>query len=333
MKKILALVLVLVLALSITATALGEGYKIGFSDIYLTPSWMQQMKGMLDTRVEYWKEAGVLDDLYLANANGDNSKQIADIQNMTAEGYDAIIIIAGSSTALNNAVDEAMSKGVVVVNTNSLVTTKVTSVLATSDEEYGATCAQWLCDELGGKGKIIVFSGPTGVSTSDLRQKGAESVLANYPDIEIVTVLNSEYNEAPALEAITPVLDAYEFDGILALGGSQASASLKALIESGRAMVPITGENYNAFVKLWAEQLDAGFSSIAVGEPNWEGALALDLCIKILNGEEYKDNYQLERPVVTNENIHDFIPNDLPDDYYLCDPLTDEQYVSMLAVE
>ena len=188
-------------------------------------------------------------------------------------------------------------------------------------------------DEMGGKGKIIMFSGPAGVATSDLRQKGAESVLANYPDVEVVTTLNSEYNEAPALEMITPVLDAYEFDGILALGGSLACASLKALVESGHDMVPITGENYNGFVKLWYDQLENGFSSIAIGEPNWEGALALELCVKILNGEDYAANYQLSRPVITNDNIADYIPNDLPDDYYLCDPLTDEEYVSMLAVD
>lgn len=333
MKKIFAVLLTLVMVLSFGAIASGEGYKIGFSDIYLTPSWMQQMKGMLETRAEYWKEKGVLDELYLANANGDNSKQISDIQNMVAEGYDAIIVIAGSATALNNAVDEAMDKGVVVVNTNSLVTTDVTSVLATSDEEYGETCAKWLCEKLGGKGKVIVFSGPAGVATSDLRQKGAEAVLAQYPDIEVVTTLNSEYNEAPALEMITPVLDAYEYDGILALGGSLACAALKATIENGHPMVPITAENYNGFVKLWYENLDAGFSSIAIGEPNWEGALALDLCIKILNGEEYKEHYVLERPVITNENIAEFIPNDLPDDYYLCEPLTDEQYVEMLNVK
>ena len=102
MKKILALVLTLVLAFSISATALGEGYKIGFSDIYLTPSWMQQMKGMLDTRVDYWKEKGVISEFTLANANGDNSKQIADIQNMVAEGYDAIIIANGSRPLVPN---------------------------------------------------------------------------------------------------------------------------------------------------------------------------------------------------------------------------------------
>ena len=333
MKKFLVLVLTLVLALAACTTVLGEGYRIGFSDIYLTPSWMQQMKEMLDERTAYWQEKGVIEEVYLANANGDNSKQISDIQNMVAEGYDAIIVIAGSATALNNAIDEAMEKGVVVVNTNSLVTTDVTSVLATSDEEYGDTCARWLCEELGGKGKIIMFSGPAGVATSDLRQQGAEKVIAEYPDIEVVTVLNSEYNEAPALEMITPVLDAYEYDGILALGGSLACASLKALVESGKPMVPITGENYNGFVKLWYENIDAGFTSIAVGEPNWEGALALDLCIKILNGEEYSDYYQLTRPVITNDNIDQYVPNDIPDDYYLCDPLTDEEYVTMLEVK
>lgn len=333
MKKFLALVLTLAVVLSVSSVAFAEGYKIGFSDIYLTPSWMQEMKEMLDTRTAYWKDKGVVDELYLANANGDNSKQIADIQNMTADGYDAIIIIAGSATALNNAVDEAMAKGVVVVNTNSLVTTKCTSVLATSDEEYGATCAQWLCDKLEGKGKVIMFSGPAGVATSDLRQKGAESVLAKFPDIEIVTTLNSEYNEAPALEMITPVLDSYQFDGILALGGSLACASLKAVVESGRDMVPITGENYNGFVKLWSDNIDKGFSAIAVGEPNWEGALALDLCVRILNGEKYNENYLLDRPVITNENIAQYVPNDFPDDYYLCDPLTEDQYETMLAVK
>ncbi len=332
MKKVLALVLSLTMILGLAA-AYADGYKIGFSDIYLTPSWMQEMKDMLDERVEFWKAQGKLDELYLANANGDNSRQIADIQNMTAEGYDAIIIIAGSATALNNAVDEAMAKGVVVVNTNSLVTTKVTSVLATSDVEYGETCANWLIEQLGGKGKIVLFSGPSGVSTSELREKGARDALAKYPDIEIVTTLNSEYNEAPALEVVMPVIDAYDFDGILALGGSLASASLKGMIESGKPMVPITGENYNAFVKLWAENIDNGFSSIAVAEPNWEGALALDLCIKILDGEKYSENYELSRPVITNENIGEYVPNDFPDDYYLISNLTDEEYKAMLEVK
>ncbi|MEG0126965.1 MAG: hypothetical protein RR816_12895, partial [Clostridia bacterium] len=73
MKKFLALVLTLAVVLSVSSVAFAEGYKIGFSDIYLTPSWMQEMKEMLDTRTAYWKDKGVVDELYLANANGDNS--------------------------------------------------------------------------------------------------------------------------------------------------------------------------------------------------------------------------------------------------------------------
>ena len=71
MKKFLVLVLTLVLALAACTTVLGEGYRIGFSDIYLTPSWMQQMKEMLDERTAYWQEKGVIEEVYLANANGD----------------------------------------------------------------------------------------------------------------------------------------------------------------------------------------------------------------------------------------------------------------------
>lgn len=308
------------------------GYKIGWSTIYLTPSWMQQTKGMLDERAEYWKEKGVVSEYTIANANGDTSMQISQIENMISQGYDAIILIAGSSTALNPVVEKCAEQGVVVVNIDSLVTTdKVTSTINTSATEYGEVCAQWMADKLGGKGKIIMFSGPAGVQVSDERQSGAESILANYPDIEVVTTLNSEYNEAPALEIINPVLDANpDIDGILALGGAQASASLKAMQEKG-INVPLTGENYNAFLKNWADLQDEGFTSIALGQPNWLGVLAMDQCIRILNGEDYEKDIIVPIPQITDDNLSEFVPNDMPDDGYPVADITEEDIAEFLA--
>ena len=94
----------------------GQGYKIGWSTIYLTPSWMQQTKGMMEDRIEYWKEQGVVSDFTIANANGDTAQQIAQIENMISQNYDAIVVIAGSSTALNNVIDKAYDKGIVITN-------------------------------------------------------------------------------------------------------------------------------------------------------------------------------------------------------------------------
>ena len=154
------------------------GYKIGWSTIYLTPSWMQETSGLMDACIEKYKAEGVISDYTIANADGDTSVQISQIENMIAEGYDAIILDAGSSDALNQVVEKATSQGVIVVNFDSLVTTdKVTCRIGTSDVEYGRLCAQWLVDTLGGKGNIIVFSGPAGVAVSDGREKGAMEIL------------------------------------------------------------------------------------------------------------------------------------------------------------
>lgn len=303
------------------------GYKVAWSTIYLTPSWMQQTKDMFETRAEKWKSEGVISKYTIANANGDTSQQIAQIENLIAQDYDALILIAGSSTALNTVVEKAYNSGMVIVNMDSLVTTdKVTSKINTSQVEYGELCAEWMMESINGKGKIIVFNGPAGVSVSDERNRGAKKILSAYPDIEVVAELNSEYNEGPAMDVIMPALDANsDIDGIIALGGSLASASLKAVQSKDMDLLPITGENYNAFLKGWHGLISEGFSSIAVGQPNWLMKLSVDQCIRALQGKEVNPNIIVPIPIITNGNIDDFVPNDFADDGYPVSDITEEE--------
>lgn len=308
------------------------GYKIGWSTIYLTPSWMQETSGLMDACIEKYKADGVIGSYSIANADGDTSVQISQIENMIAEGYDAIILDAGSSDALNQVVEKAVSQGVIVVNFDSLVTTdKVTCRIGTSDVEYGKLCAQWLIDTLGGKGNIIVFSGPAGVAVSDGREKGAMEVLEQNPDINIITTLHSEYNSAPAMEVLNPVLDANEVDGICALGGSLASASLTAVLDKGLDMIPICGENYNGFLRQWSDLVDDGFESFAVCQPNWLGVLAVEQSIRILNGEDYDQDVVVPIPAIDNNNLSEFVPNDYSDDWYPIADITEDQIQKYLT--
>lgn len=310
----------------------GGGYKIGWSTIYLTPSWMQETNGLMEEYVEQYKQSGVISEYTVANADGDTSTQISQIENMIAEGYDAILLDAGSSDALNQVVEKAVDEGIVVVNFDSLVTTdKVTCRIGTSDEEYGRLCAQWLVDTLGGKGDIIVFSGPAGVAVSEGREKGAMAVLEENPDINIITTLHSEYNSAPAMEVLNPVLDANEIDGICALGGSLASASLTAVLNKGIDLIPICGENYNGFLRQWSDNVDNGFESFAVCQPNWLGILAIEQSVRILNGEEYEQDVTVPIPTINNDNLSDFVPNDYSDDWYPIADITAEQIEEYLT--
>lgn len=315
-----------------SAAAAGTGYKMGWSTIYLTPSWMQETSGLMDTRINMYKQSGVISDYTVANADGDTSTQISHIENMIAQKYDAIILDAGSSDALNEVVKKATDAGIIVVNFDSLVTSDaVTCRIGTSSEEYGAQCAEWLCKTLNNKGNIIVFSGPAGVAVSDDREKGAMGVLEKYSDIKIITTLHSEYNSAPAMEALSPVLDANQVDGICALGGSLASASLTTVVNKGIDLIPICGENYNGFLKTWAGLVDKGFQSFAVCQPNWLGTLAVEQCVRILNGEPYDQDVVVPIPSIDNSNLSDFVPNEYPDDWYPIADITEDQIKEYLT--
>lgn len=312
-----------------------SGYKIGWSTIYLTPSWMQQTNALMEERADHWKKEGILADFTVANANGDTSQQIAQIENMISKGYDAIIICAGSSTALNNVINKADAEGVVTINFDSLVTTdKVTSKINTSQVEYGKICAEWLAEEIGGKGDIIIMNGPAGVAVSDERNQGAKEVLKKYPDINVITELNTEYNEGPAMNAVKPVLDANSnLKGILSLGGSQSSAALKAVQEKGMDLIPITGENYNMFLKAWADVKDKGFSSLCVSQPNWLGVLSIDQAIRAIKGDKVEKEVVVPIPQITNDNLSEYVPNDLPDDGFPIKDITQEQIDEILIVK
>lgn len=314
-------------------TPAGNGYKIAWSTIYLTPTWMQQTKAMMEERIEHWKGQGVVSEFTIANANGDTSQQIAQIENLISQEYNAIILIAGSSTALNNVVEKAYDKGIAIINIDSLVTTdKVTSKINTSQVEYGKNCAQFIVDKLGGEGEVIIFNGPAGVAVSDERNSGAKEVLAKNPNIKVVAELNSEYNEGPAMSVVMPALDANpNVKGIISLGGALSSASLKAIQQKGMELIPITGENYNAFLKEWAKLQPEGFSSYAVGQPNWLGVLAVDQAVRAMNGEKVAPEVIVPLPVIDDSNLAEFVPNDFPDDGFPIKNITDEQIKEILG--
>jgi ribose transport system substrate-binding protein len=308
------------------------GYKVAWSTIYLTPSWMQQTRAMIEDRINKYKAAGIVSDFFIANANGDTSQQIAQIENIIARKYDALILIAGSSTALNTVVEKAHDVGMVIVNVDSLVTTDaVTSKINTSSVSWGEDCAQWVADRLGGKGNVIIFNGPAGVSVADERRTGAHNVLAKYPNITVLAELYSEYNEGPAMDVIMPALDANKnVDAIIALGGAQASASLKALQSKNMNLVPITGENYNAFLKEWAELRSKGFSSFCVGQPNWLGTLAVEQCVRALEGQRVNPNVIVPLPVVNDDNLREYVPNKFANDGFPIKDLTEDEINAFL---
>jgi ribose transport system substrate-binding protein len=292
--------------------------RVGWSTIYTTPSWMTETQDEIEAEIARLTELGAEIEFQVFDANGDTATQIAQIQTMIDQQYDICLLIAGSATALDQVVESAHEAGVIVVNWDSTVSTdQLTAIINTDQDQWGRMTASWLVDQLGGSGRILVINGPAGISVSEARWGGAQAIFEENPDIEIVGTANIEYNEAPALTELESLLAAHpDVDGIWCQAGAHASAALKTIQSMGLPLIPITGENFNAFLKQWCDLLDEGFTSFSTAQVNYMAVIALDLGIMALAGEAVPSYVDVPLPEITDENVCEWANDELPDDWY-----------------
>src|SRR5215208_2239110 len=271
--------------------------KVGWSTIYTTPSWMTETQNEIEAEIERLRGLGMEIDF---------------------QAFDIVLLIAGSSTALDQVVAQADEAGLIVVNWDSLVTTdQLTAKVNTDQDQWGQMTAQWLVDQLGGSGKILAINGPAGISVREARWGGAKKIFDQNPGIEIVGTANIEYNEAPALTEMASLLAAHpDVDGIWLQAGAHASAALKTLQQMGLPLVPMTGENFNAYLKQWCDLVDEGFSSFGTAQVNYMAVISLDLAIQAKAGQETPKYVNVPLPEITDENVCEWASDELPDDWY-----------------
>jgi len=309
--------------------------KIGWSTIYLTPSWLQETSQEIDAEIERLKGMGIQIEYQVFDANGDTPTQINQIQTMIDQKYDICLLIAGSATALDQVVESATAAGVVVVNWDSLVTTdQLTSKVYEDQIEWGRMTAQWLVDKLGGKGEILAINGPSGIAVSEQRWQGAKEVFDKNPDVKIVGTANIEYNEAPALVQLNSLVTANpNITGIWCQAGAHASAAMKALTQAGMKLVPMTGENFNAFLKQWCAAKDQGFSAFATAEVNYMAVISLDVAVKAKSGEQVPKEVVVPLPRIDDNNVCDWASDEHPDDWYVIPHVPSPEEIDTLIAD
>jgi ribose transport system substrate-binding protein len=307
-------------------------YTIGWANIYSVPTWMKETQGTIEKEVDDLKKQGLVSKLVVTDAQGDANTQIQQIQSMIDSNVDAIILIAGSSSAPGRVVADACAKGIAVINFDSLVDTdQVTAKINTDSAQWGAGAANWLINKMGGKGKILVLNGPAGISVSDDRRKGAEPVLEAHPDVKILAETNTAYNVAPAQEAVTNLLFTNpEIDGILSLGGALSAGAILAFDKQGRPLVPMTGENARQFLELWKEKK---LSSWATMQPNWLGAFATYAAVQALSGKDVPAFVKIPLPIIDDSNLDQYlaVAKDFPADGYIYSPFDQKLFDQLLS--
>jgi len=255
-------------------------------------------------------------DVVLTNSDGNVPKQLSDIEDLLARGVDGLLVTPLSAEAVAPSVEDAIDDGIpTVIFNNEIATDKFTSIVWADEYRFGWLGGSWLKEKLGGKGNVVVLEGMAGTSTSDLRTRGALDALG--ADVKILARQPADWAYDKGKAAMQDFISAYpQIDGVYSQGGAMSQAAVDALKTAGKPLVPITGEGYNGFLKTWAANKDAGFSSIGPDEPTWQSVEALNQLVACLSGESVAKWHEIPISLITADNLGDFVKPSCPDDVW-----------------
>lgn len=300
-------------AVTTPATAAGK-YKIYLSMSYVGNDWQTEAANMVKAMA---LTPALRDkvDLEVQVAGTDAQKQIQQINSMVQAGAKAIVIYPISPTALNRAIHNACSKGVVVVAYDSEVTEPCAHNIAIDQHEAGRATAEWLVKTLNGKGNIVMMNGVPGTSVDRERTEAAKAVFAKYPGIKVVAEGTGMWSQATAKTELAKILATNSWDKIDGLWmqvGCFTAASMQ--LDAGIAenkIRPCAGESSNGHrvqmlppgsVKGEGAYRAIGYRSISYGSPPYSGALALKLALGKLEGKDFPQRVTLKLPLVDTEH-------------------------------
>lgn len=306
----------------------GEKIRVGYDIYYLGNSWSVQLYQEFKWNAENMYK----DDLEVTYVQSDNdvSKQIANLEDLIAQDVDVIITTPCDTTAINSTLEEAREAGIKVVLLCAAVEGDCYDTLITVDEkDFGATGAQWLVDQAGGKGNIVVLNGISGFSTNTLRYEGAQSVFDQYPDIKVLAAEDANWDYAAAKTVTTDLLATYpEIDGIWSQGGAMTLGAIDSFQAAKRELVPMTGEDNNGYLKAC---INNGMEGIAVSKPTWLARVAIENAIKLMNGDEVKKDDIYPVMTIETEEMPDYVHQDLSDDVWCGTELPEDVLKSIFS--
>ena len=296
-KRSMTAIALVAMAAALAASAAGPAaaeakktYKIYLSNNFVGHDWRQQMERVAAVSVKKGPLAGRV-DLKIENVENTVQAQINSLNNIIRAKPDAILVDAGSDTALNPTIKKACAAGIVVISFDQVVAEPCAYALESDWKRIPAVMAEWMARQLNGKGKVFVDRGLAGAPISAALEKGYLDVLKKYPDIEVVGNYNGEYALGPEQAGVASLLAAHpEVDGILTQG--YGSGAIKALQDAGRPLVPVVGFSYNATAVTCAKT--PGAKCILGSNPAYLSSEAIKLAVEILDtGKKPEDRHIL----------------------------------------
>lgn len=232
-------------------------------------------------------------------AQADPQQQVALIEDMIAQGVDALAVVPMSPEALEPVLGRAMEAGIAVITHEAAAQQNTAYDLeAFVNEDFGANLMEQLATCMGGEGEYAVFVGSLTSQTHNQWVDGAIAYQkANYPNMMLVGDKNETFDDAEqAYAKAQEVLRA--FPNIKGMQGSASTdvAGIGRAIEE-RGMEDATCVFGTSLPSIAGQYLEtAAVDGIGFWDPAVAGEAMNKLAVMVMNGEDVTDGMDLGLP-------------------------------------
>ena len=296
-------------------------YNLCFSNAGVNNPWRVVGYVTMREQVEQLRAEGLIKNFIHVDAQGQDAKQIADIEDLIAtEGKcDVLIVSPNTSEALTPAVEKACEANLPVVVFDRGVLTDCPTVFAKPIGGYafGISGAQFIVDNLPNGGNVLAFRILPGVDVLEQRWGAAKRIFEQAQNINVVGVEFDDYNTVKTNTLVRDYIDRFgHIDAIWMDAGGPAVGALEAYQDLNLPFPVMVGEDQNDYLKFWKEN---NLTGIAPTFPTFQWRSAVLIAVKILQGEPVQKRWVLPQPNVTQANLDQYYNANMPPLHYaLC---------------
>ncbi|MFP7300341.1 substrate-binding domain-containing protein [Neobacillus niacini] len=249
-----------------------------------------------------------------SDAQSDTAKQISDVEDMVAQGVDYIILAPREFEGLTPALETAKKADIPVILVDRKVAGEAgkdyVSFLGSNFIEQGQKAADWLIEEMGGKGNIVELTGTSGSSVAMDRQKGfGDRLKEKAPDMKVIASQTGDFARANGQKVMENLLQS-EGDKITAVyahNDEMAIGAINAIKAAGKVpgkdiiIVSVDG------TKDALQAIIDGEMGATVESSPFFGPSVFDVIKDLEDGKEVEKEIIIEDRFFDKSNAKDFV--------------------------
>lgn len=232
-------------------------------------------------------------------------EQIAILEDLITKGVDCIALAPTNTESIAAGIVKLNEAGIPVVYDNTRGSGgDFLAYVGIDNYSVGFQLGEYVAEQMGFEGNLLLLEGVPGQSTSDLRSNGAREALAQYPDITVESQ-PANWSYAEASDITTNMLTKWggDLDAIISAGAGMSEGAAEAIKAYGLAQDDVVVGSFDVTAEV-VEAIRNGDVDFTINQqPFYQAYYSISACVQHLNGLEVPQEIGTPVAFVTMDNL------------------------------